>query len=118
MRAVDREGLLSCLEAVVPGLANKETIDQSNCFVFKDGVVRTFNEEIACTMPSKLEDVEGAVVAQSLLDALRQMEDEKLMVFMEGPKLVLKGQRGRAIKQNLQAQIKLPLAAIEIPAEW
>jgi len=115
---VDREQLLTTLESVVPGLAHKETLEQSDCFVFQDGMVRTFNEEIACSMPIKLEDVEGAVVAKSLLDALRQLEDESLTVYVDGPQLVFKGKRGTAIKQKLQAKILLPLKAIEIPTQW
>ena len=44
---VSREKLMQALEAVSPGLANRELIEQSSCFVFKSGMVMTFNDEVA-----------------------------------------------------------------------
>ncbi len=115
---VDRDKLLATLEAVLPGVATKETIEQSDCFVFGDGVVRTFNEEIACTAPLKLGDVAGATVAKPLIESLRLMEDETLQVYMEAPYVIFAGQRGRKVKRKLQAKVNLPLSAIEIPETW
>src|SRR5687768_12406403 len=56
---VDRENLLRALESVTAGLAHREIIEQSGSFVFKDGNVITFNDEIACTATSPLK-IQGA----------------------------------------------------------
>lgn len=116
---VDRESLLSSLEAVVPGLSNKETVEQADCFVFMDGVVRTFNEEIGCQMPVKMPGITGAVAAKPLMDVLRQMQDDELVVTIDkNGSLCFKGKKGRVVKMRMQAEILLPLANIEIPEEW
>ena len=63
------------LEAVSPGLATREAIEQSSCFVFKDGRVMTFNDEVACSIDCEL-GFDGAVAAKPLRSAVWALEAE------------------------------------------
>lgn len=115
----DREGLLQRLEAVAPGLATKEAVEQSSCFVFRGGRVITFNDEIACSIDCEL-GIEGAVAAKPLLDLLGKLA-EKVIDVRPNPanegELLIKGKRRRA-GITLEANITLPVGAVETPGEW
>jgi hypothetical protein len=72
MSQVNREVLLQQLESVQAGLSSREIIEQSSCFVFKDGNVVTFNDEVSCSRPCELGSFTGAVQAAPLL-SIREM---------------------------------------------
>ena len=44
---INRKDLIKVLKKVQPGLASQEIIEQSGAFVFTDGRVFTYNDEIA-----------------------------------------------------------------------
>lgn len=118
----NREDLLRRLEAVAAGLAVKEHVEQSSCFVFKAGMVVTFNDEIACTMECDLAGLEGAVPSKPLLELLQRMTEKEVDIQHvtddEGKsKLVVKG-KGRRANIILEAQITLPFSAVDVPEEW
>jgi len=114
----DREELLRKLEAVAPGLATKEAVEQSSCFVFRGDKVITFNDEIACSMDCEV-GFDGAVAAKPLLDLLRKMAEKVVDVTVKegGAEILVKGKRRRA-GITLEAQITLPLAAVEQVVDW
>ena len=56
MPEIPREAFLRTLEAVQPGLDPTGAIEQSSCFIFKDGAVMTFNDEVSCRMDLSLKD--------------------------------------------------------------
>lgn len=114
----DREELLRHLEAVVPGLATKEAVEQSSCFVFKEGRVITFNDEIACSIECDI-GVEGAVAAKPLLDLLNKMAETvvDISVSPDKPELLVKGKRRRA-GFTFEAEIVLPVQSVEPPKKW
>jgi len=116
---INRSSLINTLETVSPGLAAKDIVEQSTCYVFRgNGTVMTFNDEIACTMntPDGLE-IEGAVVAQPLLDLLRKMPDETVDVEMADGVLVVKG-AGRRGEIRMETEILLPIESVEVPDTW
>lgn len=113
---VDRENLLRTLESVAAGLANREIIEQSGSFVFKDGYVFTFNDEVACIAKSPL-NIKGAVKAKLLLDYLSKSPDENLEIKIEEGKLYLAG-KNRKTTFVMEAEIMLPIEHVEMPEEW
>ena len=115
---LDREEFLRKLEAVVPGVAIREAVEQSTCFVFKDGRAITFNDEIACSVACDI-GVDGAVAAKPLLDLLAKMVEKEVDVSMRegGGELLVKGKRRRA-GITLEAEITLPIGAVEPPTTW
>ena len=114
----NRAQLLQVLETVRPGLSSKETIQQSTAFVFQDGVVSTFNDEVSCRTKSGLpRDFAGAVPSDPLLRALQKMSEEEVSLTAKGGELRVKG-KGREVGVRMEAEIVLPLDLVEPPGEW
>lgn len=117
MIRVGRELLLNQLEAVSPGLSPKGVTEQSNCFVFAEGMLYTFNDEIACSHVSLLGNaVTGAVTASPLLDLLRKMTEDEIEVEATDEHLKVKG-KGRKAGVTMQREVKLDIAEIGKPGE-
>lgn len=120
---VNRQDFLQQLEAVSPGLSPKGLLEQSECFVFKDGEVVTYNEEISCRHPTNLKKFEGAVQAGPLLSILHKLDDDELEIQTDGEgdqtELILTG-RKRSTGIRMDAGIFLPIHLVEQPKrkEW
>jgi len=113
---LNREELLRKLEAVSPGLAVKEAVEQSSCLVFQGGRVITFNDEVSCSIDCDI-GFEGAVAAKPLLELLGKMVEKEVDVSEKGGELLVKGKRRRA-GITCEAEITLPVAVVEQPGEW
>ena len=113
---VEREKLLRCLEAVSPGLSAKEIIEQSCHFVFRGGRVITFNDEVACSLECSLE-LEGAVVAEPLLNLLRKLPEDNVDLEVSEGELLIRGQKRKA-GIRLEQKVTLPIEGIEVPKKW
>ena len=112
---VNRMSLLNTLESVYPGLSKREMVEQSSCFVFKDGRVTTFNDEIACSHETELQ-FEGAVQAEPLLAILRKLGEEVINVEIESGEFRYRGKRRRG-GVRMEAEILLPVDSVDIPKE-
>lgn len=113
---INRSQLLQELELVEPGLAPKEIIDQSSCFIFKDGYVTTYNDEVAATHECCL-NIEAAIQAKGLLEILRKLNEDTLTITIEEGELLFKG-KGRRLGLTVDAEIRLPIDSIEQPEKW
>jgi DNA polymerase III sliding clamp (beta) subunit (PCNA family) len=113
---VNRELLIRQLESVQPGLSPREIVEQSSCFVFKDGRVVTYNDEVACSNTCCLDAV-GAVQAEPLLAILQKLPEEEIEVTTEDGELRIRGKSRRA-GLHMEAEITLPVDSIEVPADW
>lgn len=114
---VPREKLIQQLDAVAAGLSsNRETVEQSSCFVFRDGTVATFNGEIACTASSPLE-ITGAVAAKPLLDLLGKMAEDVVDMAIGEGELRVVGKRRRA-GIRLETEIALPVDTVDDATDW
>lgn len=102
---------------VKSGLSPREFIEQSSCFVFQDGWVMTFNDEIACRAKIGME-ITGAVQATSLLEILQKLTDEELRVREnEDGELEFRG-KGKGFGVTKQKEVFLPIERVEIPKKW
>lgn len=114
MQTIDREELLSQLESVLPGVSTRNVVEQSGCFIFQDGKVQTYNDEISCSKETALK-AKGAVQASQLLELLRKLPGKTIEVDMgEGELLVFDGKRRKA-GIRMEADIVLPLDQVETP---
>lgn len=111
-----RTELLAILNKVKPGLANKELIEQSTSFVFKDKKIYTYNDEITISHPINL-DIEGAVPAAELYLLLNRIKDEELDIDINENEIVFKGKKFKA-GIRLESKIILPLKELKIPKNW
>ena len=115
MQTVDREKFLQELELLQPGLSPKEIIEQSGCFIFKNGYITTFNDDIACTLITDLKFT-GAVQAKPLLALLKKLKDKVIEIDISETSLIIKGRRKEAAIR-MQADIILPIDDIDIPED-
>jgi DNA polymerase III sliding clamp (beta) subunit (PCNA family) len=113
---IKREDLLGDLEQVKAGLSPREFIEQSSCFVFQDGQVMTFNDEVACRKEIGI-NVTGAVQATSLLDILTRLDDTFLAVRETDSQLQFRGER-KEFGVVKDAEIFLPIDRVETPEKW
>ena len=116
---LNREDLLKELESVLPGLSAREIIEQSSCFVFKDGRVCTYNDEVACSQKSLLtNEVEGAVQALPLIAILRKLPEEEIEVTARDDELYIKGKSHRRAGIRMEQEVLLPIKTVDIPKKW
>jgi DNA polymerase III sliding clamp (beta) subunit (PCNA family) len=89
----NRELFLSKLHSVRSGLSkNKDNVDQSTCFIFKDNKIITFNEEVYCSTNSNFGTLLlGAVKAQPLIDILTKMAEEDIELEKKDKELIIHG---------------------------
>jgi len=115
---VQREEFLQKLLAVQPGLSAKEVIEQSSCFVFQNGQVMTYNDEVACVAKSGMDGkFEGAVRAQPLLALLEKMVEDELELQTTASELLVTGKRKRA-GIAMEKEILLSIGTVEKPKGW
>lgn len=116
MARVNRMELLQSLQMVQPGISVRDIVEQSSCFVFKDGEVFTYNDEIACRMVSPLEDFTGAVQALPLINVLSKLPEDEVTVLYENGELLVRGKKRRA-GIRMETEITLPIDSAEKPGE-
>lgn len=117
MFKVNRELFLSQLDSVYPGISPKEIIEQSSCFVFKDGQVITYNDEVACQHSVDDVPLHGAVQADPLLKILRKLPEEEVSIEAKDGELLIHGKK-RRVGIRMEADITLPIDSIEAPGKW
>lgn len=115
---VNREKLLSTLEMVAPGLSERDLLEQSSCYILKDKKIVTFNEEVACSYRSPLDETfQGAVQASPLRSILSKMTEETIEVRQTKSSLVING-KGKTSSITMEKNITLPMEALEPPKKW
>jgi len=113
---IDRKELLDQLDQVKPATRDNETTPQSDCFLFQDGSICTFNDEILIRMPCCLK-AEGAIKAAPLHHLLSKATEDVLTFQQSEGVFLLAGKRNRA-GLTVEAEIKSPAASIELPTTW
>jgi hypothetical protein len=93
-------------------------VEQSSCFVFQDGKVRTYNEDVACSVPSGLpKDFTGAVQAAPLLAMLARLVEDAITLEPSKEELVIVG-KAKKVGIRMEANVLLASDTVEIPDEW
>lgn len=119
MTTTNRPHLLQLLQQVQPGISNKEVVEQSSCFVFKDKILSTFNDEVCCRIPCEIELV-GAVQSAPLLAMLAKLPEDEIEIgtdIDQPGELLIKGKNRRAgIK--MEAEVLLPVDLVDVPKKW
>lgn len=116
---INREDFLRQLESVQAGLSKREILEQSDCFIFRDEEVFTYNDDISCRGPTGLDSrIEGAVKGQKLLEALREYPDKEVGVSQDDGAFILKGKAKRRTKIRMEKEINLPIDQVEEAKKW
>ena len=113
---IKRTELLTRLQKASVGLSRNEVLEQSNCFVFTDGKIVTFNEQIMAVVKSPIE-IEAVVIANDFMKLLAKFPDEEIDVDIKGNELIIKGNKKKAgitcFAENL-----LLVDAVPKPKKW
>lgn len=117
---IEREEFLKYLEWMQAGTNKNDVIEQSGSYVFKDGMIYTFNDEVACKMPSGLhKSFEGAIAAEPLLEVMRKLEEEVVDLEVTENKLLIKAKKQKTtVTINRDQEINLPINYFEEPSSW
>ena len=109
---IETERFKQLLTAVKPGLSNKDIIEQSTKFVFMDGKIVTFNDEIS--IQAKLEELDfiGAVDSDQLYKLVTRLKANEVEITQAENELVFKAGRVKA-GIVIDAAINLPLEEID-----
>lgn len=110
---VNRKKFLEELTSVSYGLTTHEVIEQSNCFIFKNGMVTTFDGEVYATRKTDL-GIEAAIPAQDLLKMLQRMTEEEVEVTLEDNEFIVSGKRKKA-GIRIHEEILSPIDRIPTP---
>lgn len=107
--------LKETLAALKAGLSGgKETTDQSTSFVFDQGMIYTYNDDISIRMPFPDKSIHGSANAKELIALANKVKGDEIDVEIveEKSELRLKSGRSKAgIK--LDAEIRMPLDEIK-----
>lgn len=114
---INKKELQQALEIVKPGLANKETFEQSNAFAFINGKVVTYNDEISVSHTVKGLDITGAIQANELYKLLSKLKTEEIEIEVTDNEIQIKAGRAKA-GLTLQSEIKLPIESIGKIGKW
>ena len=113
---VNRQELLQQLDQCRAGLATREIVEQSSCFIVKDGKLITFNDEICVRRDTNL-NFEGAISAEPFLAILAKLVEEEIEIEPLNGELLIKG-KGRRSGIKMEADILMPLDALEDAGPW
>ena len=119
VKSLKKSALLEAIETVKPGVAKKEILEQSNCFVFRDNFVYSFNDEVGMSHPIKdlKLKLSGAVNAESLMDLLASIEADSVSLETTKTELLLSSGKMKA-GLPLIRDIALPLDSIGDADSW
>lgn len=111
----DRKKLLRSLDLIRPGVAGRETVEQSDSFVFLKDRIVSFNDEIAVVTPFET-GITAAVEAKKFMAYLNRMPDDEISIKLTGNELRVGGKR-RNSGFPIQTEIMLPVSEIEEPPD-
>jgi hypothetical protein len=114
-----RESFLLSLESALPGISAKETVEQSTCFVFRDGWILSFNDEVACRAKSGLpKEFVGATKAEQLVTSLREFKGDFLKFSLSKDVLSITCTETEGLDVAWDNQILLPINNVERSKDW
>lgn len=113
---INREELLSALNNLSPGLANKKILEQSTSFIFQAGIISSYNDEILVQIPME-HDISGAIQAKPLLSILSKLKSTEVEIFMDEEGFIVKGPRSKT-SIKMESEICLPIDEVRVPDTW
>jgi hypothetical protein len=109
--------LKKVLEIVKPGLANRDVLEQATSFIFHQGRVYSFNDQVAVIAPFEL-GADGAVNSNIYAFASKLKPDAEITLETINNELRFVSGRSKA-GVVIEADIKLPLEEeLKPPEEW
>lgn len=114
---LDRVEFKEQLEQAQMAVTTTEILEQSNHFVFDDGQVISFSDEILFRSPSLLKNVTACVLASDLMKVVTKLPDETIDISVKDGSMLVKG-KNRRVSLTCSEEIFLPYKDIPIPTKW
>lgn len=113
-----KQEIIDILKKVEPGLSLKELIPQSTCFLFTDGEISTFNNEVGLRHPIQL-PFTGAIPAKEFLQFLLKVKQEEIELTYDAVATEVKLKAGRAKAGiKIDPEIKVPIEKTPSKKQW
>ena len=114
---IDRKKFLDRLSIASLGLSTRGLVEQSDCFIFDDGKIKTYSGSVMVVVKG-LKGIKGAVIPDVLINLLKKIDDEQVDVSQDqAGQLVVEGQNKKATIAT-ESEIRLDLSEIPSPGEW
>lgn len=106
LRVVNRKELLSALSSISAGLADKESVEQSTCFIFDTNRIYTYNDNIGAVVAFDI-GLHCAVPSGMFMTLLRKLKKDDITLSLNEGTLTV--QAGSRVTANLTvfADVKL-----------
>lgn len=112
---VKREDFVGLLTSVQPGLATREVLQQTQSFIFTDGMIVTYNDEISVRRPTPFgAEFVGAVKSDELFKLMRRMKSDVIDITLEGKEFHVRT-KSSAAGIACEAEIVAPINEIQCP---
>jgi hypothetical protein len=98
--------MLAVLDKARPGITPKDQMEQGSSFIFADGRVHTFNDNIAVSVPFDFDFDDCAVPSKPILGLLRKMNNKEVNLEIKEGHLIVKAGRSRS-KIKIEKEIVL-----------
>lgn len=115
---INRLELLSALDKVKGGLAQKEMIEQTTHFAFADQKVMTYNDEISISHPVDGLELEGAVKAEELYSLLSKIKQGEIEIEVKEEELHINAGKTTRAGIAFQPEVKLPMDELGKIGKW
>jgi uncharacterized protein (DUF1330 family) len=109
---IKRKEALRKLKQTKSGLAKKEIVEQTGSYLFKDGKVTTYNDEISMSTPLVV-GFQGAVKAEKFYKALEGAPTANVDVTADNERVFIRS--GEMVAEIEKAEILLPIQDVPQP---
>ena len=117
---IKKDDLLTKLEAVKPGLSNKDIIEFADSFSFHENQLITYNDFICVKCPIDL-DLQGTIKSDHFYQIIKKFKTDKngeLIFKIKNNELIIKSNKAKAgVPINREGKITLHELG-EIPEKW
>ena len=115
---VNRAKVLTALENASVAVTSNAILEQSNTFVFTDGLLITFDGEMCTKQDSPFGiEIEGSIVCDDFLKILQRFPDQDIDVTVKKGEMIIKGKH-RSAGIKMMAEILLPYTDIPEPDKF
>jgi DNA polymerase III sliding clamp (beta) subunit (PCNA family) len=114
---IKTQTLRTALELVKPGLANKEILEQSTKFAFKDGKLLTYNDETSVQYAIPEMDITAIVSADELYRFISKVTKDEIEITQTEDEVQLKAGRAK-IGLAFDSELRLPIEQIKLSKNW
>lgn len=117
----NRKKFIDVLQAVKPGLAQREIIEHSTSFIFKDNQLMTYNDEVSVRhkLGKEFKELDGcAIQSKELFALLNKLTDEEIEIEVTDSELKVQGKKNKAGIKLEAANIEEFVNALGKPKDW